>query len=199
MKTFLILFLACLTTTARSEGLHYTIGHRFHGLDFILHGTLTVVYFTDSNSGSVGKSLLYTIDGKQHILDGTPAAINFVLNTELSDGIGEDFLREKLPFALLAISNSSHYYVVTDLMVEKVREYCDQNPGDKTGQLFYKALRTPSVELSSETWKISIMYVSDDGTLYMSIFDGVRTKFAMLKATVENKMMRIPQSLLADY
>ena len=147
----------------------------------------------DAGHIGFGACYVYFTDKQEPILvDGTPATMTRILQTELPDGISEEFLKEKLSHALSMMMSNGNASVIIKETMEWFDKLKLEGQSKSDTQKALKVMLPPVIKSEKENWRLDFDYVTRDGLLYRVSCVGTKKPFVITTLATKLLPKKIP-------
>ena len=161
---------------------------------FISRGRFMEGLLADSRHLAFGGYYVYVVDNQKTLLvDGTPASMMRVLQAEYPEGISDEFVKEKLAFALVVMMTNNTSSVIIQGTIDEFAKLKLEGQGKADMQKALKVLRPPVVSSENGNWKLDFDYaIKGVGDIFRVFCEGRKKPFAIDTLTIKTLPEKIP-------
>jgi len=193
-------FVLALTFTISAMASGDLPPHRIYSshqdLGFVAKGRLTAVEFF-YQGGAFGKLLIFSADdGTPLVVDGSLSSLEQVLRSALPEGATDDFLKNHMAAALLAMATNGRTYVIDQKVIDGFGRLKLEGKSRVEMRAALQVVRPPVVKSSGGSWELKFNYFTADGRIYEASYTGEKQPFSIGTNTIKTIEGQIPPGVL---
>jgi len=177
-----ILFVAVAFAAAAAPGLEFPFPCRVYKfqkeLSFVKSGHLQCIELYNKEGSAFGKLYIYSRPGGgPYILDGSPSALERVIEFEMHGAVTDDFIASRLADALLAMSTCEQAYLIDSKVIAAFGAL--KLSGDDKAMMHsaLTIMKPPASTIQKNQWDIQFQYFTRNGQMYSASYSGSKSPF----------------------